>query len=111
MSGGVAYVFDENGDFESKLNKAMVKLYRLIETTDEEIAEVKARIERHVEYTGSAKARWILNTWDRSLPKFFKVMPTDYERVLISLENAKKRGLSGDDAIQAAFEENAAVGH
>ncbi|MCH7227842.1 glutamate synthase large subunit [Haloferula sp. A504] len=111
MSGGVAYIFNENGDFESKLNRAMVNLYPMIECRDVEIAELKNRIERHVELTGSAKGRAILDDWDSSLEKFLKVMPADYERVLNALERARESGLEGDDAILAAFEENAKVGH
>jgi len=111
MSGGIAYVFDEAGDFESKLNQEMVNVYPLIECEDEEIAEVKARIEKHYELTDSSKAKWILRTWEDSLPKFTKVLPSDYERVLNSLKKAEASGLSGAEAAQAAFEENAKVGH
>ncbi len=111
MSGGVAYVFDEDGDFESKLNREMVKLYPLIECEDEDIAEVKARIEKHQKLTNSSKANWLLQTWSDSVAKFYKVLPSDYERVLISLKKAEASGLSGDAAIQAAFEANAKVGH
>jgi len=112
MSGGVAYILDEEGDFVSKrLNREMVNVYELIETTDSEIAEVRARIQRHVEYTGSARGRYVLENWDSLLPKFHKVLPQDYERVLNALARAKERGLEGDDAIQAAFEENVKAGH
>jgi glutamate synthase (ferredoxin) len=111
MSGGVAYVYDENGDFESKLNRAMVNLYPLIECRDIEIEELRGRIQRHVELTGSLKGQKLLQNWKESLPKFFKVLPADYERVLNALEEARQQGLEGDDAILAAFEANAKVGH
>jgi glutamate synthase domain-containing protein 3 len=111
MSGGVAYIYNENGDFESKLNRAMVNLYPMIECRDVEIAELKKRIERHVELTGSVKGQAILDDWNASLEKFLKVMPADYERVLNSLERARESGLEGDAAILAAFEENAKVGN
>ncbi|MDA0767598.1 MAG: glutamate synthase large subunit [Verrucomicrobia bacterium] len=111
MSGGVAYVYDELGDFESKLNRSMVNLYPLIECRDFEIAEVKTRIERHTALTGSNKGRRLLDNWQDELPKFFKVLPTDYERVLNALEEAREQGLEGDDAILAAFEANAKIGH
>lgn len=112
MSGGVAYVFDETGDFVSKrLNHEMVNTYQLIECNDAEIQEVKARIEKHVLYTGSVCGRDILSNWDALLPKFIKVMPQDYERVLQAVARAKERGLEGDDAVQAAFEENVKAGH
>lgn len=111
MSGGVAYIYDEHGDFESKLNAAMVNLYPLIECDNEDINEVKARIQKHVDYTGSVKGSTILENWDTLAPKFFKVMPADYERVLNALKKAEESGLEGDAAILAAFEENAKVGH
>ncbi|MEZ5328954.1 MAG: hypothetical protein R3F19_28235 [Verrucomicrobiales bacterium] len=111
MSGGIAYVYDENSDFESKLNRDMVNLYPLIECEDSEIAEVKARIEEHVELTGSVKGTKLLNHWNDVLPKFFKVLPADYERVLNAVKKAEESGLQGDEAILAAFEENAKVGN
>ena len=111
MSGGVAYIYNELGDFESKLNRAMVNLYPLIECNSEEIDEVKARIQKHIEYTGSVKGSHILDNWEEESAKFLKVMPADYERVLNSLKRAEESGLQGDDAILAAFEENAKVGN
>ena len=111
MSGGVAYIYNEHGDFESKLNHDMVNLYPLIECNSEEIDEVKARIQKHMDYTGSVKATQILKNWDVESAKFLKVMPSDYERVLNALKRAEESGLEGDDAILAAFEENAKVGH
>jgi glutamate synthase (ferredoxin) len=111
MSGGVAYVYDQAGDFQSKLNREMVKLYQLIECEDAEIQAVKDRIQKHFELTGSVKAHSILSNWDHSIARFVKVMPTDYERVLMALRKAEESGLTGEDAIQAAFEENAKVGH
>lgn len=112
MSGGIAYIVDELGDFvQKRLNTGMVNIYQLIECEDSEIAEVKERIERHVAYTDSARGKEILNNWDAMLPKFIKVLPSDYERVLNALTRAQERGLQGDDAIQAAFEENVKAGH
>jgi len=112
MSGGIAYIYDEHGDFESaRLNRGLVKTYQLIECTDAEIADIKSRIERHVEYTGSVRGRHVLDAWDDVLPKFVKVMPEDFERVLNALSRAEERGLEGDDAIQAAFDENVKAGH
>ena len=111
MSGGVAYVYDEDGQFESKLNRAMVNLYPLTECEGGEITEVKDRVTRHVELTGSAKGRTILDDWDNALPRFHKVLPSDYERVLDAMKEAEESGLTGDAAILAAFEANARVGH
>lgn len=106
MSGGVAYVLDEEGDFANHCNQDMVNLYNFVEADDEEIAEVKARIEKHVAYTGSKRAEAILANWEHYLPKFTKVMPRDYERMLNCFKKVEEQGLSGDEAAMAAFEEN-----
>ena len=106
MSGGTAYVLDEDGDFASKLNAEMVTLYNLAEAEDEEIQEVKSRIERHVELTGSKRGQEVLDNWDDWLVKFRKVLPRDYERVIKAQKEAVANGLEGDDAIRAAFEAN-----
>ena len=112
MSGGVAYIYDEDGDFISKrLNHEMVKTYPLVECEDHEIFNVKELVAKHLKHTGSARASMLLDNWSSSVQKFIKVMPEDYERVLIALKKAEERGLEGDDAIQAAFEENVAAGH
>ncbi|MCP5536297.1 MAG: glutamate synthase large subunit [Akkermansiaceae bacterium] len=111
MSGGVGYVYNEHGDFESKLNGAMVNLYPLIECENSEIEEVKARIQKHVDYTGSVKGSKILENWEEESAKFLKVLPADYERVLNAVKKAEQSGLEGDAAILAAFEENAKVGN
>jgi glutamate synthase (ferredoxin) len=112
MSGGVAYVLDEDGQFASKrLNHEMVKVYPLVECDDSEINEVKKLISNHVEYTGSEKGLAILEDWTTYSNKFLKILPEDYERVLLALKKAEERGLEGDDAVQAAFEENVAAGH
>lgn len=105
MSGGVAYILDETGDFATRCNQAMVGL----ETLDdpEEIAEIYQMIQRHAEYTGSQKAQQVLAAWSDMLPKFVKVMPKDYKRVLQAIADAIASGLSGDDALTAAFEANA----
>jgi len=112
MSGGVAYIYDEEGDFVStKLNTEMVKTYPLVECDDQEIDLIKSLISRHVEYTDSPRGIDLLNDWSSAAEKFVKIMPEDYERVLFALKKAEERGLEGDDAIQAAFEENVAAGH
>jgi glutamate synthase (NADPH/NADH) large chain len=104
MSGGVAYVLDESGDFEQRCNLTMVAL----EPVEEELPEngsgeelpsshgrvhfnhlnkadeqaLREQIEKHLLYTGSERARLILENWTTYLPKFTKVMPTDYRRAL-----------------------------
>ena len=106
MSGGVAYVLDLAGDFNDRLNRDMVNTYELIESDNEEISKVHDQIEKHVEYTGSPRGRWILDNWNEILPKFVKVLPRDYERMLNAFRTVEEQGLSGDDAAMAAFEEN-----
>ena len=63
-------------------------------------------IQRHQTYTQSERAARILADWKNYVPKFVKVMPKDYKRVLQSLKKVEAQGLSGDEAIMAAFEEN-----
>jgi glutamate synthase domain-containing protein 2/glutamate synthase domain-containing protein 1/glutamate synthase domain-containing protein 3 len=111
MSGGCAYILDSAGDFATKLNTEMVRMLPLRECADDEIAQVRGRIETHQQLTGSALAARLLADWDKTLDKFQKVLPTDYERVLLALKKAREQGLEGDDAIQAAFEANTKVGH
>jgi glutamate synthase domain-containing protein 2/glutamate synthase domain-containing protein 1/glutamate synthase domain-containing protein 3 len=106
MSGGIAYVYDIDGQFEKRLNKEMVNLYRLIECGDKDIANLKAEIETHVALTGSARGKFLLENWNAELPKFFKVFPRDYERMLECFRKVEEQGLSGDEAAMAAFEEN-----
>ncbi|HEY9826233.1 MAG TPA: glutamate synthase-related protein, partial [Stenomitos sp.] len=105
MSGGVAYVLDETGDFKTRCNTQMVGLESLEDT--EEIEDLRHMIQRHADYTGSQKAAEVLSNWSEMVPKFVKVMPKDYKRVLQAIADAIASGLSGDDALTAAFEENA----
>jgi glutamate synthase (ferredoxin) len=104
MSGGVAYILDEAGDFSTRCNQQMVDIEEL---THGEATEIHEAIEKHTACTRSRKAAGILARWDDMLPKFRKVMPRDYKRVLTALEKARQEGLSGDDALNAAFEANA----
>ncbi|PZO13705.1 MAG: glutamate synthase large subunit [Leptolyngbya foveolarum] len=105
MSGGVAYVLDEAGDFASRCNNEMVGLERV--ETDDESQDLKDILQRHIDYTGSEKAKALLADWTASLLKFVKVMPRDYKRVLQHIQKALDDGLSNDEAMSAAFEENA----
>jgi glutamate synthase (ferredoxin) len=104
MSGGVAYILDEQGDFATRCNTQMVGLETLSDV--EEIGKLKGSISKHAQYTKSQKAISVLANWDQMVPKFVKVMPRDYKRVLQAIQNALASGLSGDDALNAAFEEN-----
>jgi glutamate synthase (ferredoxin) len=105
MSGGVAYVLDEKGDFPTRCNVQMVGLEKLEDP--DEIEQVWKMVQRHQTYTRSARAAQILAAWDQMVPKFVKVMPKDYKRVLQSLKKVEQSGLGGEEAIMAAFEENA----
>ena len=84
MSGGIAYVLDKSGNFNSLCNRGTLELERL--ETEFDINECKEMIEKHLHYTGSSVAHSVLANWDEHLPLFVKVMPTDYKRAL--LENA-----------------------
>jgi glutamate synthase (ferredoxin) len=105
MSGGIAYVLDEAGDFANHCNQQMVGLEKLEDPG--EIAEIEAMIQKHRTYTQSKKAAKVLALWEEMVPKFVKVMPKDYKRVLAALKKAEQDGLSGDAALTAAFEANA----
>jgi len=105
MSGGIAYIFDKAGTFHTNCNMDMVDLERLTDAA--EIGELKSLIERHAEATGSTRAQEVLAAWDESLSKFIKVLPKDYKRVLMAMDRVIASGLSGDEAVMAAFEENA----
>jgi len=86
MSGGVAWVYDPHDRFLTNCNLEMVELERVTDEADE--SELRALIENHFRYTGSTVAGHILETWNRSLPLFQRVMPTDYRRALQELAAA-----------------------
>jgi glutamate synthase (ferredoxin) len=90
MSGGVAYVLDEVGDFDRRCNPEMVDLEPLAE--EEDVALVFSLIRKHSEYTRSNRAAKVLAAWDSLRPKFVKVMPRDYRRVLTAQAQAKAEG-------------------
>ncbi|MCI0455379.1 MAG: glutamate synthase large subunit, partial [Gemmataceae bacterium] len=105
MSGGIAYVYDEDGSFPRNCNQEMVKLYRLEDP--EEMEEVKELLRRFGKYTGSPRPWRFLAQWEEIAPKFWKVYPNDYRRVIETQKRYKKEGLSDEEAVMAAFEENA----
>ncbi len=86
MSGGVAFVYDEDGTFPSRCNLGMVDLHPL---DQESISVVQGMLERHCAYTGSPVAKGVLDQWRRVVDKFVQVMPRDYARVL-SEQRAKE---------------------
>jgi len=81
MSGGIAYVWDVDGDFLTKCNLGMVELEQV--ETDEDRAEVLSLVGQHAKHTGSTVARQVVDDWPKILPQFIKVMPIDYKRVLM----------------------------
>jgi glutamate synthase domain-containing protein 3 len=87
MSGGIAFVNDEDGDFEIRFNPGLADLEPV--TDPEDVATLKRMIEEHLKLTGSGPARRILANWDEALPRFKKVMPRDYRRVL---DEARAKG-------------------
>jgi glutamate synthase (ferredoxin) len=104
MSGGIAYILDEAGDFASRVNLQMVELEKL--TDADEIENVWKMIQRHQAYTKSERAAKVLANWKGMVNRFVKVLPKDYKRVLEKLKEAEQQGLSGEAAINAAFEAN-----
>ena len=92
MSGGIAFVYDEAGDFETRFNTGLADLEGVTDSQD--IFTLKQMIQGHLEHTGSSSARRILARWDESLTRFKKVMPRDYRRVL---EERKYRDGEGDE--------------
>ena len=89
MSGGVAFVYDDEGDFEIRFNPGLADLEPV--TDPEDIAMLRSMIEDHLNYTGSAPAQRILDDWENALPRFKKIMPRDYRRIL---DERKARGES-----------------
>jgi glutamate synthase (ferredoxin) len=103
MSGGVAYVLDGDGTFAERCNFDMVDLVAL---DADDLRDLNNMVWRHAVNTGSTVAWRLLSDWDTSATSFVKVMPKDYRRVLDALAAARAQGLSGDEAVMAAFEAN-----
>jgi glutamate synthase (ferredoxin) len=111
MSGGVAYILDETseggaagGGFERVCNKEMVQLFPL--SDPDEAAQIKRLLERHLEYTGSTRAKALLEEWPTTVRRFIRVVPNDYRRVIEAQARMRASGLSQEEAEMAAFEEN-----
>jgi glutamate synthase (NADPH/NADH) large chain len=104
MSGGIAYVFDEHGDFSRRCNKEMVELTHLDD--EDEIESLKDMIFRHADYAGSVLATEVLLAWDERLPRFVRVIPNDYRRVLAAQRQMMDDGMTHEEAAMAAFELN-----
>jgi glutamate synthase domain-containing protein 3 len=87
MSGGIAFVLDEEDRFERLCNRDMVGLEAL--ESEEDLELLRGMVERHLGWTGSERARRVLEDWDELLPKFVKVMPNDLKRVLREQQEAE----------------------
>ena len=101
MSGGVAYVLDEDRDLYTKLNKEMVLFSEVKEKYD--IIELKSLIEEHTAATDSAKGKEILDNFDEYLPKFKKIVPHDYKEMMSAIASMEEKGLSSEQAQIEAF--------
>ena len=120
MSGGIAYVYDADGVFEKHCNTAMVKLERIAPAVGGEDPEMprqrsisvadpgmgdllrfdaerlRVLIERHLMYTGSARARALLDNWEETLSRFVKVMPSDYARALADMKAERTKAVAAE---------------
>jgi glutamate synthase (ferredoxin) len=99
MSGGLAYVLDEAGDFRIRCNTEMVELEQLEE---EDIDTINTLLGRHLHYTQSSVAERILSDWPAYQPHFVKIIPKDYKRVLEAVKKARETGVSEDVAVMEA---------
>lgn len=102
MSGGVAYVYDVDGDFAEKVNQEMVDLYKVGETRGDDV--LVDMIQKHYEYTGSAKAKRLLDNWAQEVDKFIKVYPTEFHEINNIEYALANTGLEGDELELRTFE-------
>ena len=101
MSGGIAYVLDEENDLYIRLNKEMVSSYEV--TSKYDVIELKEMIKEHVSLTNSEKGKRILDHFKDYLPKFKKIIPHDYEKMLAAIVQMEEKGLSAEQAQIEAF--------
>ena len=101
MSGGIAYVLDEEHDLYLRLNKDMVEMTPLSEQHD--IGELKGLISAHVAETGSAFGKEILAHFEAYLPRFKKILPKDYKKMLVAIGRKEEKGMSRAEAELEAF--------
>ncbi len=104
MSGGIAYVLDENFDLYTKLNKSLVDFTKVSDPDD--VAQLRKLIEEHTAATNSVRGREILDHFDEFLPKFKKVIPHDYAKMMNSIRKFEAQGQSSEEARISAFHEN-----
>jgi len=101
MSGGVAYVYDEDNKLYRNLNKGMVLMEKVENKTDRE--ELRSILEKHLHYTGSKKAEQILANFEENLMKFKKIIPEDYKKLIGLTVMYEEQGMSREDAQIEAF--------
>ena len=101
MSGGIAYVYDEHSQLYKNLNKELVLVEKVENKVDKE--ELKKILENHVKYTGSAKAGKLLVNYEEELPKFKKVIPADFKRLIAATSAFEEQGMSHEAAQIEAF--------
>lgn len=104
MSGGIAYVLDEESDLYTKLNKSLVGFSKV--TVTEDIQQLKSLIEEHTSLTGSVRGKEILDKFDEYLPKFKKIIPHEYARMLKSINKFEADGMDHEEAKIEAFYAN-----
>lgn len=101
MSGGIAYVLDEDNDLYKKVNKEMVSIEKM--TSKYDVEELKKMIQDHVAYTNSVKGKEVLEHFEEYLPKFKKIIPNDYKRMMNTIIQMEEKGLSSEQAQIEAF--------
>ena len=104
MSGGIAYVLDEGNNLYRNLNKEMIGIEKVENKYDEQ--ELKSMIRKHVEATGSEKGKKVLESFKEYLPKFKKIIPNDYKRMMMLSAQLEEKGLSSEQAQIEAFYES-----
>ncbi|MDD6183439.1 MAG: glutamate synthase-related protein, partial [Lachnospiraceae bacterium] len=104
MSGGIAYVLDEDSDLYMRTNKEMVSMEEI--TSKYDVLELKEMIKEHVALTNSEKGKMILDNFSEYLPKFKKVIPFDYNRMLMTIVQMEEKGLNAEQAQIEAFYAN-----
>ena len=101
MSGGIAYVLDEDSDLYTKVNKNMVAIEKL--TSKYDVLELKDIINDHVKYTNSEKGKEILDNFSEYLPKFKKIIPHEFKKMQMAIVQMEEKGLSSEQAQIEAF--------
>jgi glutamate synthase (NADPH/NADH) large chain len=120
MSGGIAYVYDEDGQFAKRCNTAMVSMEKVLPAAEQEAtidraiwhreqtdeSQLKKLLEDHLRWTGSRRARELLDNWSESRAKFVKVFPNEYKRALGEI-NAKKVARASVESLKSASNKEA----